>query len=215
MVIATCDKDFAATCRESFVVTGAILLDSMTVPEHMAQDVATRIPERYRGQDCLIIAVTAGPVTKSRVKALIEYVRDKGRGINLVGLAFPVDINCNPVWVKCLSGDWGDDVNEEGLTGTFYPQQPRLSDEEGELVQFSLPKGSQWLPEFYHYDGAITFLRRGIFDDEWHYYLVPKETKMPMLYRLPFFQLHHGCVWEVSMPNSRIGRLFNNDVTIP
>ena len=151
----------------------------------------------------LILMPHHGPISPSRVRRIIDE-REKHPKARLVS-AMRVPVNCNPVW---LSG-----VPKENVSGNVAVIDDFKADLSVVLSKETRRKlglngdkvlGSQWLPDLYALDGAIVFIPEGC-DNRSEVYPVRDSLEeyedMPLLYRLPFIQLHEDSVPDCDLEN--------------
>lgn len=168
------------------------------------------------GLDCssgddwvLLLAPGVGPVTSGRIASLVELI-ERGVHADVLVSAMPVIANCNPAWLNAMRREYVadnkatiDDFHRD-FSFPFTVGNCRMAFGVQDAAA-SRPLGSQWLPDLYHQDGAVMAVRAsaiGSLSSETECQIVPArpETGLPLLYRMPFFQMDHTLPiqWEIT-----------------
>lgn len=170
--------------REVLELAGTLGMEPHTVINNAA------FPEilSAAGVTGLVMAPHRGAISPTRVRRILDASAAHPDATTISAPAVPA--NCHPAWLRLLTAD---KIN--GYTATvsdFTCRQPAISAEERKALGISAKgvSGSQWLPELHVPDFAVCFVPRSnapiiyIDDDTLDY------SDLPLLYRLPVFQLH-------------------------
>jgi|GEM_PF-3230804 len=149
----------------------------------------------------LLVAPGVGPVVTSRITPLLDII-SAGTDANMLVSALPVPPNANPAWLKAVPTEG---VVGNSVTLDAFDENIDFKFETDPGVTVTAPRGSQWLPEYYYFDGAVAAVRctsehDGFRGDNCHFVASCVDENAPLLYRLPYFQLSptYSPDWQVS-----------------
>jgi len=105
----------------------------------------------------LAVAPGLGPVTATRIRNLLA-AHSEGADADALLSLLPTPVNCNPAWLHSAPPV---PASAPSVTMPFQTDTSggaRLRGQDGE-TPWDKPAGSQWLPPFHHFDGAVAYLR--------------------------------------------------------
>ncbi|GFM37885.1 hypothetical protein [Desulfovibrio psychrotolerans] len=105
----------------------------------------------------LAVSPGLGPVTATRIRSLLAAHCEGADADALLSL-LPTPVNCNPAWLHTAPSV---PASAPSVTMPFQTETSggaRLRGQDGE-TPWDKPAGSQWLPPFQHFDGAVAYLR--------------------------------------------------------
>jgi len=151
------------------------------------QDLLTQIP------DGLVLSPHRGAISAQRVRRVLETAKQWPKHSIVTSPLVPA--NCHPAWISAVDTESMNGFKASFSLPTNATPHPALSAQAKHDLGLGMKKipGSQWLPDLHAPDYAITFVHASdplqimeLHDAPSHY------DDLPMLYRLPVFQLHES-----------------------
>lgn len=192
----------------------APLENTPCTPPQALEQLRTILPEMLLQTSwVLLMAPGAGPITRSRIRPLIDAI-SRGTEADILISATPVPANCNPAWLHAIQTNTVIDgkIRFDDFTRSLH-FRPKVMDQIGN--EYPLDKrvlGSQWLPQFHQFDGAVSAIRV-ITDtittnkDCWEFIAAQNYGDIPILYKLPIFQLTETQTIEWIISEEKIATL--------
>jgi len=176
------------------------------------RDISLQPLEKH--QWIFLLAPGAGPITRNRITSLLHAI-STGTETDILVSAHRMPANCNPAWLSTISVD--DVVGDHAPLDDFHRDLSLKTDiglgRTSKSPSATKPLGSQWLPNLYHFDGAVAAIKTsscitGNTSDNWTFIAAPDNDSTPLLYNLPFFNLDTNIPINWNISEDKIESLF-------